>query len=160
MGALEAEEVGVEHLLRDIRLLSGATLSASVEARVAALQSLDARLTSLQRYVADVRQGKLPLSQRIVGQLQDAFNLAPAVSRAPLAAAFATASNVRGIQRYVYIIYRERFNYYYYFFKIRYNYFDRFFKYCICNFDFLEHAFDDVCVGYGQIGVIVAQFIA
>jgi 26S proteasome regulatory subunit N8 len=94
MGALEAEEVGVEHLLRDIRRLSGATLAAGVEARLMALRSLDARLGTLLRYVDDVRAGKLPLSQRIVGQLQDAFNLAPAVSRPPLANAFATASNV------------------------------------------------------------------
>jgi 26S proteasome regulatory subunit N8 len=94
MGALEAEEVGVEHLLRDIRRLSGATLASSVEARLLALRSLDVRLGTLRRYVADVRSGKLVPSQRILEQLQDAFNLAPAVSRGPLAGAFATATNV------------------------------------------------------------------
>jgi 26S proteasome regulatory subunit N8 len=93
LGALEAEEVGVEHLLRDIRRLSTATLGQAVEARVAALRSLDAQLAELRRYVADVREGRLPLSQRIVAQLQHAFNLAPAVNQPALAAAFASSTN-------------------------------------------------------------------
>jgi 26S proteasome regulatory subunit N8 len=93
LGALEAEEVGVEHLLRDIRRLSTATLGQAVEARVAALRSLDAQLAELRRYVADVRAGRLPLSQRIVAQLQHAFNLAPAVNQPAIASAFAASTN-------------------------------------------------------------------
>jgi len=83
----------VEHLLRDIRRLSTATLGEAVDARVAALRSLDQQLAELRRYVADVRAGRLPLSQRIVQQLQHAFNLAPAVNQPTLAAAFAWSTN-------------------------------------------------------------------
>ena len=97
MGALEAEEVGVEHLLRDIRRLSTATLGQSVEARVAALQSLEQQLATLRRYVVDVREGRLPLSQRIVAQLQHAFNLAPAVNDPALARAFAGSVNGKSV---------------------------------------------------------------
>ena len=93
MGALEAEEVGVEHLLRDIRRLSTATLGQSVQARVSALRSLEQQLATLRRYVADVREGRLPLSQRVVEELQNAFNLAPSVTQPELATAFANSAN-------------------------------------------------------------------
>eukprot|EP01108_Squamamoeba_japonica_P002990 TRINITY_DN2499_c0_g1_i2.p1 TRINITY_DN2499_c0_g1~~TRINITY_DN2499_c0_g1_i2.p1 ORF type:complete len:358 (+),score=189.16 TRINITY_DN2499_c0_g1_i2:59-1132(+) len=93
MGALEAEEVGVEHLLRDIRRLSTATLGQSVEARRDALCSLQGQLATLRRYVSDVQAGRLPLSQRVVAHAQHAFNLAPAVNEPALAAAFANNTN-------------------------------------------------------------------
>eukprot|EP01047_Picozoa_sp_COSAG01_P064641 COSAG01_NODE_8590_length_2726_cov_1755.185383_1_plen_280_part_00 len=77
IGALEAEEIGVEHLLRDIKDTTVSTLSQDVEAKVSSLRSLLSHLESMARYLRRVCAGELPVNHTIIYRMQDIFNLLP-----------------------------------------------------------------------------------
>merc|ERR1712113_1313981 len=77
VGAFEAEEVGVEHLLRDIKNASASTLAVRVGDKIAALTGLSLRLKEISAYLSSVVAGKLPMNQEIIYQLQEIFNLLP-----------------------------------------------------------------------------------
>lgn len=77
IGAEEAEEVGVEHLLRDINDPSTSTLALQVKQKISGLQVLVARLTEIKEYLTEVITDRLPLSNKIVYNLQDILNLLP-----------------------------------------------------------------------------------
>lgn len=62
IGAVEAEEIGVEHLLRDVKDSTVSDLHSSVSARMHALKALRAKLGEVHRYLSDVAHGKLPVS--------------------------------------------------------------------------------------------------
>uniref|UniRef100_A0A8C4R5J5 26S proteasome non-ATPase regulatory subunit 7 n=1 Tax=Eptatretus burgeri TaxID=7764 RepID=A0A8C4R5J5_EPTBU len=79
IGAEEAEEVGVEHLLRDIKDTTVGTLSQRITNQVQGLKGLQARLVDVRRYLESVSAGDLPINHQIVYQLQDVFNLLPDV---------------------------------------------------------------------------------
>mmetsp|Transcript_10107 Transcript_10107/g.11515 ORF Transcript_10107/g.11515 Transcript_10107/m.11515 type:complete len:341 (+) Transcript_10107:1-1023(+) len=91
--ALEAEEVGVEHLLRDVKDSSIGSLSTSITSKVAALRSLVNHLSEMREYLDNVAEGVLPMNHRIVGQLQDMFNLLPNLNVESLVRSFAVKSN-------------------------------------------------------------------
>lgn len=61
MGALEAEEIGVEHLLRDVKDTTVSDLHSSVSARLASLKALRSRLADVHKYLNDVLDNKLPV---------------------------------------------------------------------------------------------------
>ena len=61
IGAIEAEEIGVEHLLRDVKDTTVSDLHSSVTARLHALKALRTRLGEIHRYLEDVNSGKLPV---------------------------------------------------------------------------------------------------
>ncbi|KAL8821696.1 MAG: hypothetical protein Q9191_007260 [Dirinaria sp. TL-2023a] len=82
--AEEAEEIGVEHLLRDIRDVAVGTLSTRITAQLQSLQGLHLRLRDIGRYLDKVINGELPVNHTILGHLQDVFNLLPNLSN-PLA---------------------------------------------------------------------------
>ena len=73
----EAEEVGVEHLLRDIRDTPLGSLSQAINAKSKALGSFDRQLSELDAYLNAVVQGRLPLNHGIMASVQDMFNLLP-----------------------------------------------------------------------------------
>lgn len=78
IGAEEAEEVGVEHLLRDIKNVSAAeSLSQKVQRQLTSLQELGGRIVEIADYLDLVVAGKLPINHPIVYQLQEIFNLLP-----------------------------------------------------------------------------------
>ncbi|XP_047139309.1 26S proteasome non-ATPase regulatory subunit 7 [Hydra vulgaris] len=77
IGAEEAEEVGVEHLLRDIRNMTVGTLSQQVTNQLNSLKGLHAHLQDIFLYLEQVISGKLPPNHTIMYQLQDIFNLLP-----------------------------------------------------------------------------------
>ena len=77
VGAFEAEEIGVEHLLRDIANADTSTLSTKIENKLTSLESLISRLRGLGEYLALVASGKLPQNAEIIIQLQEIFNLLP-----------------------------------------------------------------------------------
>merc|ERR1711879_850687 len=77
VGAFEAEEVGVEHLLRDIKNASASTLAVRVGDKISALKGLSMRLKEISAYLSSVVAGKLPMNQEIIYQLQEIFNLLP-----------------------------------------------------------------------------------
>lgn len=75
--AEEAEEIGVEHLLRDIRDVAVGTLSTRVTNQLQSLQGLHLRLREIGNYLQRVLNGDLPVNHAILGNLQDVFNLLP-----------------------------------------------------------------------------------
>ncbi|CAG5095920.1 Similar to Rpn8: 26S proteasome non-ATPase regulatory subunit 7 (Drosophila melanogaster) [Cotesia congregata] len=77
IGAEEAEEVGVEHLLRDIKDTTVGTLSQRITNQLLGLKGIHAQLREIKDYLIQVSTGKLPINHQIVYQLQDIFNLLP-----------------------------------------------------------------------------------
>ena len=62
IGAFEAEEIGVEHLLRDIKDTTISTLTQDVESKVSSLRSLLSHIEAMARYLRRVVAGELPVS--------------------------------------------------------------------------------------------------
>ncbi|KAJ0387353.1 hypothetical protein COL922a_002398 [Colletotrichum nupharicola] len=81
--AEEAEEIGVEHLLRDIRDVAVGTLSTRITNQLQSLQGLHLRLRDIGAYLQKVLDGQLPVNHAILGNLQDVFNLLPNLSTPP-----------------------------------------------------------------------------
>jgi len=78
--AEEAEEIGVEHLLRDIRDVAVGTLSTRITSQLQSLQGLHLRLQDIGKYLQKVLDEELPVNHAILGNLQDVFNLLPNLS--------------------------------------------------------------------------------
>ena len=78
--AEEAEEVGVEHLLRDIKDTSVGTLSQKISNQLMGLKGLLLQLKDIHSYLVKVASNKLPINHQIIYLLQDVFNLLPDVS--------------------------------------------------------------------------------
>jgi 26S proteasome regulatory subunit N8 len=93
VGAFEAEEVGVEHLLRDIKNASASTLAVRVGDKITALKGLAVRLSEISKYLQQVVAGKLPMNQEIIYQLQEIFNLCPDQDSDELVRSFALETN-------------------------------------------------------------------
>jgi len=93
VGAFEAEEVGVEHLLRDIKNASASTLAVRVGDKISALKGLAVRLGEISKYLQMVVAGNLPLNQEIIYQLQEIFNLLPDQDSDELVRSFAMETN-------------------------------------------------------------------
>eukprot|EP00932_Pfiesteria_piscicida_P016783 SRR837773.3691.p2 GENE.SRR837773.3691~~SRR837773.3691.p2 ORF type:complete len:266 (+),score=174.90 SRR837773.3691:47-799(+) len=93
VGAFEAEEVGVEHLLRDIKNASASTLAVRVGDKISALKALTARLKDISSYLQEVVKGNLPMNKEIIYQLQEIFNLLPDQDSDELVRSLAMESN-------------------------------------------------------------------
>ncbi|EIN07120.1 Mov34-domain-containing protein [Punctularia strigosozonata HHB-11173 SS5] len=91
--AEEAEEIGVEHLLRDIKDSTTTTLSTRVSEQLASLRGLHARLTEIHQYLTQVAAGTMPVNHQIIYHLQDALNLLPDLSDDALERSFASSTN-------------------------------------------------------------------
>ncbi|KAF8115169.1 hypothetical protein N665_0029s0015 [Sinapis alba] len=93
IAAHEVEEIGVEHLLRDVKDTTISTLATEVTAKLTALKGLDARLREIRSYLDLVIEGKLPLNHEILYHLQDVFNLLPNLNVNELVKAFSVKTN-------------------------------------------------------------------
>lgn len=80
IGAEEAEEVGVEHLLRDIKDTTLGSLSQRITNKLSGLQGLSEQLGEIRNYLDLIVDGKLPVNYSIIYMLQDIFNLLPDIS--------------------------------------------------------------------------------
>ncbi|XP_030041115.1 26S proteasome non-ATPase regulatory subunit 7 [Manduca sexta] len=80
IGAEEAEEVGVEHLLRDIKDTTVGSLSQRITNQLLGLKGLHSQLCEIRDYLVQVGQGSLPINHQIIYQLQDIFNLLPDIA--------------------------------------------------------------------------------
>jgi hypothetical protein len=58
---LEAEEIGVEHLLRDVKDTTVSDLTTNVTARLNSLKALQARLMEIEKYLNFVINKELPV---------------------------------------------------------------------------------------------------
>ena len=91
--AFEAEEIGVEHLLRDVKDNTVSTLATQVSEKISSLDGLEKRLREVKRYMDLVVDGTLPVNHEILGHLQDAFNLLPNLNLEDYVKAFAVKTN-------------------------------------------------------------------
>jgi 26S proteasome regulatory subunit N8 len=81
IGAEEAEEVGVEHLLRDIKDQTAGTLSQRVTDQLMGLRGLHTQLRDIQRYLREVSENKLPANHSVIYYIQEVLNLLPDVTQ-------------------------------------------------------------------------------
>ncbi|KAJ2793729.1 proteasome regulatory particle subunit [Coemansia helicoidea] len=93
IGAEEAEEIGVEHLLRDIKDSATGSLATRVAHQLTSLQGLAERLADTRVYLQQVLDGGLPPNSEIIQNLQDIFNLLPNLAIPDDAPAFTTHAN-------------------------------------------------------------------
>jgi len=93
IGALEAEEVGVEHLLRDVKDMTISTLANQVTQKLGSLKGLAARLQEVEAYLRNVLSGRLPVNHRVIYQLQ--ARLLPRALAVPQPPATRTSSQPR-----------------------------------------------------------------
>ena len=93
IGAEEAEEIGVEHLLRDIRDSTAGTLAQRITQQLSAMKGLHRRLTETKAYLERVVGGELPVNNEIMYQLQDMFNLLPNLNVTELVRSFSIKTN-------------------------------------------------------------------
>jgi len=91
--AFEAEEIGVEHLLRDVKDNTVSTLATRVSEKMSSLDGLEKRLRETKRYMELVVDGSLPVNHEILGHLQDVFNLLPNLNLEAYVKAFAVKTN-------------------------------------------------------------------
>ncbi|KAJ3432508.1 26s proteasome non-atpase regulatory subunit 7 [Anaeramoeba flamelloides] len=75
VGAFEAEEVGVEHLLRDIKDTTVNNLTTNIGSKISALKGFKERLNEMSKYLQDVLAGKLQPNHLIISNIQDIFNI-------------------------------------------------------------------------------------
>lgn len=75
--ASEPEQVGVEHLLRDIKDVSIGDLSKQISDKVTGLKALGVKIQEMKAYLDDVVEGKYPVNAEIIENMQDIFNLMP-----------------------------------------------------------------------------------
>ncbi|KAJ5506281.1 JAB1/Mov34/MPN/PAD-1 [Penicillium expansum] len=87
--AEEAEEIGVEHLLRDIRDVAVGTLSTRITSQLQSLQGLHLRLRDIGQYLQKVLDKELPVNHAILGNLQDE----PQIENSELARAMSVKTN-------------------------------------------------------------------
>ncbi|XBW35852.1 hypothetical protein QEN19_001424 [Hanseniaspora menglaensis] len=75
--AEEAEEIGVEHLLRDIKDSGESELSKKLKIQLESLKTLKNKIEHIEQYLTSLIEGKMPINHQILGKLQDVFNLLP-----------------------------------------------------------------------------------
>ncbi|KAK9712942.1 proteasome regulatory particle subunit [Basidiobolus ranarum] len=91
--AEEAEEIGVEHLLRDVKDNAVGTLSTRVTNQLQSLKGLGSRLYEISEYLQKVVAGELPVNHQIIHNLQDIFNLLPNLNVNDTSKAFSVKTN-------------------------------------------------------------------
>jgi len=93
VGAFEAEEVGVEHLLRDINDPSRSSLANQVKFKIGALAELKTKLLDISTYMNNVLSGKMPVNNKIMYNMQTIFNLLPNLNVESLIRSMAIKTN-------------------------------------------------------------------
>ena len=79
--AEEAEEIGVEHLLRDVKDPAAGNLSLRLTQSYQSLSGLHQKLGNVANYLRKVLRKELPINHTILGKLQNILNLLPNISR-------------------------------------------------------------------------------
>lgn len=74
---LEVEEIGVEHLLRDIKDVDMSEIGTTLTNSVHGLAALEHRLQGISNYLQSVIDGKYQVDNEIIGLTQSIFNLLP-----------------------------------------------------------------------------------
>lgn len=101
VGATEAEEVGVEHLLRDINDPSVSNLAADLRAKLGGLRGLSARLYDVSAYLGAVLEGRLPINNDILYHVQSMLSQLPNVRVEAVQRSLASATNDQHLLLYI-----------------------------------------------------------
>ena len=104
--ATESEEVGVEHLLRDINDPSTSTLAGTIKHKLSALVGLKESLEEMRDYLQKVVKGEMEPNNEIMYNVQSIFNLLPNLNVDTLSKAFVQHSNDVHLVMYVFMILR------------------------------------------------------
>jgi 26S proteasome regulatory subunit N8 len=98
--AEEAEEIGVEHLLRDVKDNVVGDLSTKITQKTDSLRALQQQLASIMEYLRAVQAGKMSPNPAIIYRLQEMFNLLPDVHSAEALKALQVATNDQAMMLY------------------------------------------------------------
>lgn len=98
--AEEAEEIGVEHLLRDVKDNVVGDLSTKITQKTDSLVALQQQLQSIMDYLRAVQSGKIPANPAIIYRLQEMFNLLPDVHSQEALKALQVAANDQAMMLY------------------------------------------------------------
>jgi len=93
IGATEPEEVGVEHLLRNIRDTTMSSVTDQVQAKLSSLLSMKKRMEEICLYLDNVVSGKIPPNHAIIYNIQDILNLSPDMCNQSLLRSLAVTNN-------------------------------------------------------------------
>lgn len=93
IGAEEAEEVGVEHLLRDIKDTTVGSLSQKITNQLLGLKGLNSQLEHIKNYLLKIGKGEIPVNHQIIYHLQDILNLLPDITLDAFSDAFYVKTN-------------------------------------------------------------------
>jgi len=93
MGAEEAEEVGVEHLLRDINDPTVSTLASLIKGKISGLATLTEKLFECKDYLEACVRGEQKVNPEIVANLQTIMNLLPNLNTEDLVRSFIVKTN-------------------------------------------------------------------
>ena len=91
--AEEAEEVGVEHLLRDINDPSTSVLAMKIKQKISGLTGLSSRLADIQKYLQNVIEERIPINHDVLYNLQNILNFIPNLNVEELVRAMLVKSN-------------------------------------------------------------------
>jgi 26S proteasome regulatory subunit N8 len=101
LGALEAEEIGIEHLLRDITDSTVGSLSTQINDRLVSLGRLEQLLGNIADYLTDIGNGVLPMSQDILVALQELVGLQPKLHQLKTSPEMITTANDQALTTFV-----------------------------------------------------------
>ncbi|KAL3318689.1 26S proteasome non-ATPase regulatory subunit 7 [Cichlidogyrus casuarinus] len=101
IGAEESEEVGVEHLLRDIKDTSLGSLSQRIGSKLEGLGGLHHQLSEIKTYLELILAKKLPMNHPIIYHLQNMMNLLPDIKLNDLVRSLHVSSNDQMLVLYV-----------------------------------------------------------
>lgn len=94
IGAMEVEEVGVEHLLRDINDPTVSTVASLIQAKILGLSSLTEKLVEIKDYLEAVADGRIQkVNQEIIANIQTIINLLPNLNVEELVQSVFTKTN-------------------------------------------------------------------
>lgn len=100
IGSDEAEEIGIEHVLRGIQQqhnmnpgAGNATLNDVLQNKVSALHGFLGKMRSISLYLDDVIAHKLPYNTTIINRIQDIISLVPVVANPQLTQALNNHTN-------------------------------------------------------------------
>lgn len=91
--AEEAEEIGVEHLLRDVKDNAVTDLTTKITNKLDSLRALQQQISSIESYLQAVQAGTFPRNPSILYNLQEIFNLLPDVHSPEARKALTVANN-------------------------------------------------------------------
>jgi 26S proteasome regulatory subunit N8 len=93
MGAMEAEEVGVEHLLRDINDPTVTTLASLIKSKLSGLSTLTEKLLECHEYLQSVAADPSKANPEITANLQTILNLLPNLNQPDLVQSMIVKTN-------------------------------------------------------------------